>query len=830
MIPLKTFQRYYLLITISMGENIYHPTPDRQYDHIHSVIDISVDLDQKTVKGNVEHQLSILSESSNNISFDTRDTRIDSVFANGEKITSFNIVKHKLVVSFSENYEMDDLIEVTIFYESKPKLGCYFVQPDSNYPNKRFQAWTQGEQMDNQHWVPLYDYPNDKGTFECLLTVAEPFTAISNGSLESITSHSNGKRTFHWKESSPMVSYLISFVVGEYQEIKVESPLVPISYWVYPNHSREDANRTFGHTPEMVKVFNDYLNFPYPFEKYDQIIVEDFMWGGMENITLSHMNDRTMHPHTAIPNYSSEWLVAHELAHQWFGNLITTRNWANIWLNEGLTSFMELIWAEHKYNYAEKEYYRLREVRSMKNVVHKNKPMVFFNYEDSNDLFDANVYAKGAVVMNMLRNYLGHKPFKKGLRFYTKENAYKNVESFDLKKSFEVTTGKNLYWFFNQWMYNPGLPKLTVEHKYSKIKGGTTITVEQTQDTTFSSVFRLPVVLLIDDGSINRFHKEVTKTKQTFFFPSKKPNMVLFDEGFQIPKFFKHKKSISELTHQLFHAPNVNDRIWAAEEMGKKKNNKKVLKPLFHALQNDDFWGVRKESAIALSKLNVKGKENKLKSIYTHESDDRVRSEILNSFKQSKEIITTNFLRDVILNEKNEYLVRSAINSLSKNNLDSLMSLMEFILQRESHNDMVRNSGIQTLSNQITEANFSRLMKLAHYGGTSWNSRIYAVRELEKFVKKYPEIMDTMVVFLEDPHYKVRWEAVKLICKYGGKNHLHQMLSITKNDPLTQMQYGTGKKYLKDRMEKRTSFTGSKKLSTKTLQLFYDLMNPIKKD
>ncbi len=829
MIPRKISLLLILFCFCVGGNESFHPTPDREYDLLHSVIDIYINLNAKSVEGKVTHTVSLLSNQMDSISFNSKNININSIVIDGKHNESFEMKKNKLVIPLNRNYDLDDKITISIDYEAFPKLGCFFVQPDSVYPEKHVQAWTQGEQMHNQHWVPLYDYPNDKSTFECILTVDTPYVAVSNGALIDIKK-SAGKRTYHWSESAPMVSYLISFVAGEFKEIKDNSSSVPVSYWVYPEHNREDALRSFGHTPEMIELFNEYTALPYPFEKYDQIIVEDFMWGGMENITLSHMTDRTMHPESAQPNHSSEWLVAHELAHQWYGDLITTRNWANIWLNEGITSFMELIWAEHKYGISEKEYYRYREVRSVKHADYSKKPMVFYHYEDSNDLFDANVYAKGAVVMNMLQKILGKEPFQKGLQFYTMENAYKNVESYDLKKAFEETTGKNLYWFFDQWMYTPGLPELTVKHRYDKKKKGTIISVEQTQDTTTSSIFRLPFTVLIDDGTINRFNDELTKTKQDFFFPSKEPDMVVFDEGFQIPKFMKHKKSNEELTHQLFHAPNVNDKIWAAEEMGRKKTGSNNIKALFHSMESDDFWGVRKEAATALSNLKLKGKETQIMHLYHQETDARVKSEVLRLLKNSKGDEITQFLTEIIKSDFNDYVVRSAVQSLSGVNEDALMKNLEFILKRESHNDIVRKAGINQLSSLKSDSNFQKLVQLASYGGTSWNSRTTAVRGLEKYVKDHPEVLENMIQFLEDPNYRIRWAAINILCKYGGEDHLKKMLEITENDLLAGMEFSSGKYYVKKRMEKRNTFPGSMKISKKKLADIFDQMDQVRLD
>ncbi len=204
-----------IFFVLVRGEKTFHTTPDRSYDMKHYIIDIYVNLQDKYVEGKVTHKLLILANKADSILLNSKDTDILSVAVNGEKINTFEKTPDFLTINFGKYYTYGQEISVSIDYIATPKLGCYFVQPDSAYPRKHFQAWTQGEQMDNQHWVPIYDYPNDKATFECIITVDNPFVAVSNGALIS-ESKLNGKRRFHWKESFPMVSYLISFVVGEY--------------------------------------------------------------------------------------------------------------------------------------------------------------------------------------------------------------------------------------------------------------------------------------------------------------------------------------------------------------------------------------------------------------------------------------------------------------------------------------------------------------------------------------------------------------------------------------------------------------------------------------
>ena len=323
-----------------------------------------------------------------------------------------------------KSFNWSDTLNAIINYTAKPRTGLYFFKPDSSYPERRLQAWTQGEETDNHHWVPIYDYPNERATFECKLTVDKDLKAISNGELVSQTDNEDGTHTFHWRENFPMVSYLISFVVGDYIKIEDKFEDLPVNYWVYPEN-QQDARRSFGKTPDMLDYFNKITEIKYPFEKYDQVIITDFMWGGKENITLTHNTDRTMHDSRAQPDHSSVGLVAHELAHQWYGNMITTRNWSHIWLNEGFATFFSRKYREHDLGYDEGEYIRLSEMRSYFSADKKfRRPTVYHYYHDPMELFNGHVYAKGSLILNMINDHLGDDGFWRAIQNYTSLYKY----------------------------------------------------------------------------------------------------------------------------------------------------------------------------------------------------------------------------------------------------------------------------------------------------------------------------------------------------------------------------------------------------------------------
>ncbi|MDP7165469.1 MAG: M1 family metallopeptidase, partial [Candidatus Marinimicrobia bacterium] len=425
------------------------------------------------------------------ISFDSDRTTIHGVTLKGQAL-DFQLNGQTLWIDLDKSYSWEDTITVKINYTSYPTMGFYFVRPDSSYPEKQLQGWTQGEDTDNHFWVPMHDYPNDKMTWECKLTVDKPLSAISNGELVSVNEQGD-QRIFHWRENVPNVSYLLSVAVGDYKKIEDEWDGIPVNYWVYQHHDRDDALRSFGKTPAMMEFFSDITGVRYPFEKYDQTILEDFMWGGMENVTNTHQTDRTMHPENVRPIHSSDGLVAHELAHQWYGDYLTTRNWANVWLNEGFATYLDLLWTEHETGPELAEYERLGNLSATVWADRSyRRPTVQPYYYNSIELFDSNIYAKGSIILNMIRRILDDDAFFRGLQYYTRTNAANNVETTDLKKAFEVTTGKNLDWFFDQWVYKPGIPEITASYRYNRRSKLVSLTLKQTQDVESTSLFKLP--------------------------------------------------------------------------------------------------------------------------------------------------------------------------------------------------------------------------------------------------------------------------------------------------------------------------------------------------
>ena len=801
---------YFIFISILFASDSNAPsqrTRDREIDIHHIKIDVSVDIKSGSVYGNVIHTLSPLSSSLNNFSLDAEDMTIRRVRFNDKDIAFIQNNK-KIYITLNKFINWNDTVQVRLDYTSNPRKGTYFITPDNTYPEKPYQAWTQGEDTDNHHWVPLYDYPNDKATFEVILTVNQKFKALSNGELLSIKKNKDNTHTWHWRENHPMVSYLISFVIAELVKVEDSYNGIPVNYWVYEENKNE-AMRSFGLTPDMMKYFGKLSGIEYPFEKYDQVIIDDFMFGGMENITLTHNTDRTMHDEFAAPDVSSDGLVAHELAHQWYGNLITTRNWAHAWLNEGFATFLSRKYREHHYGFDEGEYIRLGEMNSYFGSNRRwKRATVQHNFYESMEVFDGHIYAKGSLILNMMVDHLGEDAFWRAVQTYTLDNQYKNVETSDLKKAIEETTGQNLDWFFKQWVYEPGFPEYDVKWNYNTRNKSVKITVKQIQKNT--NLFKMPINIEID-GKMNLIWIENEET--IFEIPSKmRPKMVVFNAGMRIPCKLIFNKSINEWILQLKEGNHILDRIAADKELSKRKGRRTIERALLDVAKSDSFWGVRAEAVKAFSKLKSKRYSEELMALEVGQ-DNRVRRAIwgaLKNYKNDNDV--SQFLQNIIENDEKYYSIADAYRALIAVDTLSARKKVESLLDTDSHNDVIRKAAISYYGSIINDKNYKKLKELVSYGGTTWDARPEAVKQLGKYVKSKPKTIEIFEELLNDNSRDVRRNAIRMLNYHGNNNHLGILDEVLERDPILSRDIRLAKKNIQKPLNKRTKSNVEKEL------------------
>lgn len=545
----KFFRFAYLVIVLFPGlYGIYAQAPASRFDRTqtydvqHYIIRLSFDRKNQKIFGDTTVRLKPISPGFDRFELDAAGLRFESVKFDPEGTDlDFKTAGEKVSISLPRRYTQEDLISVRLKYSTSPKKGVNFVdeKPGEGRPA---QIWTDSEPFETRYWFPSFDFPSDKATTEQYITVDKSQTVIGNGEFLGSQENADGTVTWHYKTSFPHSTYLTSFVVGRYAKLTGQYKDVPLGFYVFPGREAS-VTPVFGKTAEMIGVFEERTGVAFPFNKYDQVIVSNFKDAGMENITATTLSESEI-SFLLFKQPMLDDLIAHELAHSWFGNLVTCRNWAELWLNEGLATFMEAVYREKRYG--RQDYLSKIRNDSLKYMVQDNSfgsRQGLFNQRavDMDAVFDNTdtTYNKGGAVIHMLRETVGDAAFWKGINIYLTRHRFGNVESSDLKKAMEETSGEDLDWFFAQWVYGGGYPKLEVEQIYDSNTQDFRITVSQVQksDSLTPAVFILPLDLEFktEDGT-RREAIRVTKRRETFIFKvAKMPSAISIDNGDRVP-------------------------------------------------------------------------------------------------------------------------------------------------------------------------------------------------------------------------------------------------------------------------------------------------------
>ncbi|HVJ89177.1 MAG TPA: M1 family metallopeptidase, partial [Labilithrix sp.] len=530
----------------------------------------------------------------------------------------------RLVVAVGVDVECADLVVV---YSATPRKGIYFLDADEHVPTRPKQAWTQFQEEDARHVFPCHDKPHVKMTTETRIRVPAGFHVLSNGALAG-RERVGESEIFHWKMEDPHPSYLVTIVAGEFTEIAAVAKLhgeprspeetvavsgrdVPLSYLV-PKGREEDAKRTFARTPEMISWFSDLLGVPYPWNKYAQVVVSDFIFGGMENTTATTMYEHILLDERAAIDVTSDDLIAHELAHQWFGDLVTCRDWSEGWLNEGFATFMEHVWREHHLGHDEYEYGIRHDLGSYLGEAtgRYRRPIVCQDYDAPLDLFDRHLYEKGGLVLHVLRAELGDTLFWKGVSTYLRRHSRGVVETRDLLRALEEVSGRSLGRRFEEMVQRPGHPDVEIDLSWED--GVLRCAAKQTQATAdgVPNAFEVPIVLVIVDpvtGSSRREKLRLTSRIDTFSVPCpSRPRFVVVDPEMRILGDVTVKAPADMLRAQLAEAPTGRGR-WLAAQALAKVDDPPTIQALGARLFDDkEFWGVRVECAEALGRIRAR--------------------------------------------------------------------------------------------------------------------------------------------------------------------------------------------------------------------------------
>jgi len=762
----------------------------RDYDLQHSRIALRFDLDQKKVIGDVTHTLTILRDSTSKIVFDSAGLTIQSVTVN-KSPAKFDTKDDKLIIPLATPAHAGEKFDVNIRYEGKPTKGLYFILPDKDYPDRPKQVWTQGESEDTRYYLPTYDYPNDRLTTETILTVPASWITVANGKLISVTDAENGMKIWTWKESVPSSTYLITIVAGEFDEVKDIWRGIPVTYYA-PKGRGDRLSINYSRTPQMIELFSKKLGVDYPWEKYAQSMVDDFVAGGMENSSATTNTSTSLqHPKLALEYLTGQDdLISHELGHQWFGDLVTCKDWGDIWLNEGFATFMETVWTEAHFGKDQADYERYLNARGWYEQANLyDKPIVRHDFNDSGE-FDGNAYTKGGWVLYMLRHQLGEDAFYRSLKHYLEVNRGKNVVTADLAKAIEEATHTNVDQFFSQWLYGAGAPKFDISYKYDDAKREIALTVKQTQKVEGRvGLFRIPTEVEITTASGPKlFPITVSGEKDTeiFTFPADSaPLMVLFDKGGHVLKSADFHKEKKEWLYQLKNATELADRADAVVALGKLKGDEEVVAALADALRSDKAWGVRANAGDALGRLGGPTAAKQLLDALNTAKEPWVRNRIVTSLANFKDDPTIVAKLNSIAGDDSSYRARAAaLQALGRLKAPAALPTLEAAVAADSPDGFLRNAALRSMGPLGDDKAVPLLIEWS-VPGKAIESREAAIASLARLQKDNKDITKQIAAYLSESHFPVRMASIFALGARGDGSAIPALEALLKSDDLS---------------------------------------------
>jgi aminopeptidase N len=699
-----------------------HYNPDRPGQVEHISLDLVLDIPNSSFTGTCAIRLNPVRNAIESLTLDAVDLKIDRVQIDGTNC-DFNYDGELLHIPVKVDVTAGKILDLVIHYGvNNPQRGLYFIHPDEHYPDKPTQVWTQGEDEDSRFWFPCFDYPGQLATSAIRVQVPKDFVAISNGELVEQTVFGED-RVYQWMQKEIHPTYLMTLAVGRFSEIADSWNGKPVTYYVEKG-LEESAKLSMGKTPRMIEFFSEKFGYPYPFPKYAQVCVADFIFGGMENTSTTLLMDRCLlDKRAALDNFFTESLVAHELAHQWFGDLVVIKHWSHAWIKEGMASYCEVLWTEHEYDKDEAAYYLLGEAQSYlsEDSDRYRRPIVTNIYREAIELYDRHLYEKGACVYHMIRAELGDELFDRFIQTFVNDNAHKTVETIDLLRAIDKSTGRNLAFLFDQYVYRGGHPDYKVAYSWDGDSKLAKLTVTQTQakegvHTLTNDLFDLKIPIgfgYVKDGvaDVKVTKIRVYEKEQVLYFPLEtKPDFISFDVGNNYLKTVALEYPLPELKAQLKSDPDPISRIYATEAIA-KKGNLEAVNALTECLANEEFWAVRLEAAQQLATIKLDLAVTNLVAEVGDE-DPFVRRAIVDELGKIKTPETYAAIKQLVEAGDASYYVEAAAcralggmttASLKDKQEEVITLLTEVLNTRAGWNEIVRAGAIGGLS-KITDS------------------------------------------------------------------------------------------------------------------------------
>jgi len=700
--------------------------PSHDFDTQNIKLDLRFDWEHEQALGTETITLAPLIANLRIVELDAANMTFTSIkLASGAPLKfEANTQQEKLRINLDRAYQPNVQLNIVIDYHTNGVTtargiagfgrGLTFIKPNQDDSTRPRQIWSQGETEYNHYWFPCYDHPNDFTTTEIIATVEKPMMVISNGKLLSTKDNKDNTRTFDWKIDQPHATYLTSIVVGEYAGVEGNYAGIPVISYVYPSELTE-GRATTSRLPEMVKFFSEKTGVKYPYAKYSQTMTRDF-GGGMENISATTQTDNMIHDARAELDQTSDSLESHELAHQWFGDYVTCRSWADIWLNESFATYFQAMWDEHSLG---RDDFLYRDVKSNQDTYYRDwargarRPIVTENYANPDAVFDNYAYPRGGAVLHMLRKTLGEDNWWRAINHYLTKYAHQPVSTEQFRIAIEEATGQSMDWFFDEWLYKMGHPIFHVTQAYDPGTKTLTLKVRQEQkpDAAYAypqaTFFQTPVEIEIGTVSGARIERVMVEPKeeQSFSFQAEtEPKLVNFDYGDTLIKELQFEKSTDALVYQLTSDEDVMGRMWALNQLSLKRQavniaateKETIAKAISTSLTQDKFWGMRFEDAAALQDATGDAVKSALLAA-AKDKNPRVRARAIQSLRARKDPALVAVYQEA-LGDESYGVIRAAAEALGQTKDQTGYDALVKLVDTSSWRDNIRVSGLSGLA------------------------------------------------------------------------------------------------------------------------------------
>lgn len=683
--------------------------PDREIDLLHLALDVTPDFQRRRVTGAATLTFKPIARPLAELALDAVDLRVASV-TSPEKILGWQVTDRQIVITFADPVPAGREASVTIRYSAYPKKGLYFRTPEMGYPATDTQVWTQGESIEARHWFPCFDAPNEKFTSEITCRVPAGMTVLSNGRQISQTNTTDGLVATRWVQEKPHVTYLISLVAGNFKKVGDTYRDIPLTFWV-PVSRAAYAQESFKDAKDMMAFFEKEIGVPYPWPQYAQVTVDDFVAGGMENTSITTLTDHTLHTRDFEELRSSQGLVAHELAHQWFGDLVTCKDWSHLWLNEGFATYYEHLYDGHKQG-REEMLYRLRESANfIIGQPNQTNAIVRRNYRNPDEQFGYLAYPKGAWVLHMLRSQLGEDLYRRCIQTYLERHQYGNVETTDLARVIEELSGRSWDQFFDQYVYHAAQPELGVSYSWDERAKLAKVSITQNQRLSDDVLlFNVPMTLrfLTPSNVIDRTIT-VRQKAEDFYFPlPTAPTVVRLDPELTVLAKISFNAPTPMLLAQLTNRSDMLGRLIAVEQLGERRERSAVGQ-LTMALTNDSFHGVRMAAVHALRQI---GSEDVFAALCasTRQKDARVRRAVVDGIAGFYREASRDQLLARLRDEKNPDIAAGMLRAVGAYQQPAIRELLLRQLQSESFQNIMADAAIAAMRSQDDAAYVAPLL------------------------------------------------------------------------------------------------------------------------